>query len=1022
MAFAKKSRLRIGIAAAVVLLILVLYHVLFSSIAMKRIWLPMVKQHTGVDFQVEQCSVSLFSRRTFSAEKVTVELPGWKASAGELFLSANPLGFLFSGKLTVADLQISGLRLEARRSNDAVKTASKSLDVPSESPRRQTVPSGNSVSERTKKTPDILIRKATLTDASLIFPDAKGNLYEFSKLDLSCSDVVPSGRAAMRFESLFRMTSGTMEISRTPVSGKVSLELFENSLVPSGIEAVFSSGKMTFSGKEIPPLDASLSIRLNAGWNAGRFVVRSSSLHLKDGAGAELLNAEINGKIDPKTYTGSLSAALTSRRSELLDALIRVWSGKNWKNVSLTAKVTASIADSGDAIVAEGSADLTADRLFDEIRSLGSRFSFKALKREDGVQFSAFQFQLRDGSGKLNLSAGTSSDFNWRYDLRKKTLTGTGSLDLQTANLNLPQVAGLFDESGRFPVKSGLFSLALKATPAGDGFLLRGNASLNQFSSSMGDVPAAPVNLSSVFSLKTTISPLGVVLDSCRLTGEAMGRKFLLADLKYAAPDLKAGFPMTAEFVLSELNEQVLPALPFKMLQNSAVERFRTEWNAGWRLTENGGQTVSLSGTVDGLSFAGAKQPLELSFGSRLALMENNLRIDALSLTASEQHRDFLDLNLSGNLRLPADSGTGRLSLSSKYIDAKKLQDLLLLRKEKNVPHSGVSGTQTGPAGGVPPSASAAKTRPSPETPQKEPAPLNLSAYSGIVDFAFEKIQYTDDVALTLHGPLEIDGSRIAAESLKLTANGAPVNLRFALDAGFADGYVYDLAFSMRNLLLPPLIKAVGNGKDYGVTGTVTSVDLKMEGKGVTPQNFKKNLKGSVKASTADLSFPAPSAEVIDALNLLFIPLNAVPDLTDALNLDALTGDLKTLSDNVSGILDGSKNVEFNQGTMDVSVSDGIVTLNRFLFEGGTLKSESVAGKINLLTGGLDLAASLNLGILVIPMKIGGTLSGPKPDFKEFLVQFAEKNVENLLDPDNIENTIQNVDSILQLFRRKKKK
>ena len=67
MAFAKKSRLRIGIAAAVVLLILVLYHVLFSSIAMKRIWLPMVKQHTGVDFQVEQCSVSLFSRRTFSA-------------------------------------------------------------------------------------------------------------------------------------------------------------------------------------------------------------------------------------------------------------------------------------------------------------------------------------------------------------------------------------------------------------------------------------------------------------------------------------------------------------------------------------------------------------------------------------------------------------------------------------------------------------------------------------------------------------------------------------------------------------------------------------------------------------------------------------------------------------------------------------------------------------------------------------------------------------------------------------------
>ena len=1005
----RKFWFRIGIPAALLLLAVILYLFLLSSIAMDWIWLPMVKKLTGIEIRAEKCSVSLFSPQTLVAENVTVKLPGWKAVVPQLFLSANPLGFFFSGELVVSELRISGIKLEEIR-RKAVRPSDSS---------RGTVPR-RSVPKKTKKIRNIILRKAVLTDASVCFSGAQGTRYEFSELDLFCSDVVPSGRASVHFESLFRMVSEKVEISRTSVSGNARFELQTDSLIPSGMEAVFSSGKATVSGKGMPPLDASLFMRLNAGWNSGRIVVRSSSLNLKDGSGAELLNAEIDGGFDPKSYTGRVSASLTTRRSQLQDELIRALSGKPWKHVAFTAKVTASIADSGEAVVAEGSAHLSADRLFDEIQSLGSQFSFNALKLEDGVQLQNLRFHLWDGSGKLNLSARTSSDFNWRYDARKKTMTGSGSLDLQTHHLNLPQIAGLLDASDLLPVKSGLFSLALKATPAGNGFNLNGSASLNQFTSSLGDVPAVPLDLSSVFSLRVVMDPLGIVLDSCRLTGEAGHRKFLAADWKFSAPDLKAGFPMTAEAVLSDLNEQVFSVVPFKILRkNGTIKRFKTEMTAGWRRAENGTQTISISGTVDGLSLAGAKQPLELSFGSRLALDEDSLRVDALSLTASEQHRDFLDFNLSGSHRLYADSGAGRnrFRLSSRFADAKKLQEIaLLLNSRKTLPESTSAGKRRLS------SASAKETFSSSEKPPEEPPPLELSAYSGTFDFAFEKIQYTDELALSLHGPLEIEDGRIAAETLNLSANGSPITLRFSVDTGFADGYVYDLALSMRNLHLSPLVKLAKKGEDCGVTGAVTSVDLKLEGKGVTPLNFRKNLKGRTKASIENLSFPAPSAEAIDALNLLLIPLNAVPDLTDALNLDALTGDLKTLSDNVSGILDGSKNVEFDQGTMDVSVSDGVVSLNKFLFEGGTLKSESVAGKIHLLTGELELAVSLNLGVLVIPMKIGGTFAKPKPDYREFLVQFAEENVENLLDPDNIENTIRNVDGILKLFRGKKKK
>ena len=1034
MALSKKFRLRIAIVAAFLLLLLLLYHGLLSSLMIRNVWLPMVKSRTGIDVQAETCRISLFSSPTFYAENAALKTPQMKVAAKNLTLSANPVGFLFSRKLTVSELRGSGFVIEYAHPGKSVTPAGPANDpLPetrssSQPKREETLPTA--VPEEKKDSLNIAIQKVELTDSSLLIRDAQGGSYEFSGLSIFCSDLFPAGRASIRFESAFRMESEQMEIARTPVSGNARVDFVSDSLIPSGIEAEFSSGTMTLSGKRINPLGAAFSMRLNAGWNGEQILVRSSSLRLKDGAGAEVLKADLNGGILWKTLSGRLSASLKTTPSALLDSLIRAYTGKTWKNAVLTANVTASVAEAGDAVVAEGNADLSADSLFEEIRSIGSRFSFRAMRRENGLEWKTLQFHLRDGSGKLNLSAWTSPDFSWLCDFREKTLTGSGTLELQTVNLNLPRIAGLLELQKRFPVKSGLFSLALKAKPAGKQMALTGRASLNEFLvSAKGEGTVLPMDLSSTFSMHAMMNPPGVVLDSCRLTGMVRQKKFLSADLRCSAPDLKTGFPMSAELFLSELNEQVLGALPFSFLRNGKIRAFKTEMNVKWERGERDVQTLSLSGTVDGLSIAGAEQPLELALGSRLSLAEDRMRLDALSLTASEQHRDFLDLNLSGNVEPEAaqDGGRNRFLLASKFIDAAKLQNLALLLKNGDESsaasaNGGVlstpsAGTSQSPAGGA-----GAVSHPAPVVPPKEPAPLDFSAWQGILEFALEKIQYTDDVVLSLHGPLEIDGSRIAAEALKLTANGAPVNLRFALDAGFADGYEYALAFSMKNLLLPPLIKAAMKGRDQGVTGTLSSVDLKMEGKGVTPQNFKKNLKGSVKASTADLSFPAPSADVIDALNLLFIPLDAVPDLTESLNLDALTGDLKTLSDNVSGILDGSKNVEFERGTMDVSVSDGIVILNKFLFEGGTLKSESVAGKVNLLTGGLDLAASLNLGILVIPMKIGGTLSGPKPDFKEFLVQFAEKNVENLLDPDNIENTIQNVDSILQLFRRKKKK
>ena len=65
MALSKKFRLRIAIVAAFLLLLLLLYHGLLSSLMIRNVWLPMVKSRTGIDVQAETCRISLFSSPTF---------------------------------------------------------------------------------------------------------------------------------------------------------------------------------------------------------------------------------------------------------------------------------------------------------------------------------------------------------------------------------------------------------------------------------------------------------------------------------------------------------------------------------------------------------------------------------------------------------------------------------------------------------------------------------------------------------------------------------------------------------------------------------------------------------------------------------------------------------------------------------------------------------------------------------------------------------------------------------------------
>ena len=151
------------------------------------------------------------------------------------------------------------------------------------------------------------------------------------------------------------------------------------------------------------------------------------------------------------------------------------------------------------------------------------------------------------------------------------------------------------------------------------------------------------------------------------------------------------------------------------------------------------------------------------------------------------------------------------------------------------------------------------------------------------------------------------------------------------------------------------------------------------------------------------------------------IPLAAVPGLSEALSSDVLPADLKQLRTTVMEILEGRRNVEFRQGVLNASASKGVVVLKQCQFEGGTLKRESVTGSVNLLSGKLNLNTVLDLGSLIVPLPVRGSLAKPKPDYKKFLVDFTRRNIKDALKPENIETTIQNVDGIIDLFKKERK-
>lgn len=1007
----KKSKKKVVwiVLAVLILVLIAVYNLLLSSYMMTTVWLPMAEQKSGYKIDAAGLSVSLFSTPTVAAKDLKVsKADELEAEIGKLRLDANPLSFLFSKRLEVANLEIVKLRVQyAPFAAKAPSAAFEQESAPAKKEKKAEKDGGGI---------ELAVKKVNIYDADLTYTGLDGGQYELSGFSFSAADFMQGASPSVKFSSFVAVNSKSLKVARTKLEGGLDLRLPADTLIPDFVKMSLELGKTTITHNG-STMEIGLSSSLNMTKNGDLISLADSKLLVTGHDSGYLVKGLADGSFDLGNSSGKLKLSFNTYRSELADVLASALSGSPVKGLEVEASLSAEVASGMSAVSADGKFSVQADQMVEGIRSVNSTFALRAAKNGDMISVSQFDLSLREGSGKLNLNVllpekiellKTASGF----DLKR------GQAIVRTDNLNLPAVADMFGQKDRVPLKSGLLSALFKVKfgESAQLWAVDGSVSVRNLLTTLGDKAAAPADLNTAFTL--TQNKEQQISASGKLTGTTGGKEMVFLNYGARIP-VKGEGDWKASVSNLSVNPQILSVLPFRSVDSFGIRTFLLTGNAEWTRNSAKHQLVSSALALANLTTVKNTVPLTFHFSAETSLSSAGIEFRKFLLNALEKEDQFFDLGMSGVYVYDASRSEQKndLTFTSSFIDAKKIQDIARNFKAD----TGKAGAVAGKPVAAKPGKAAASAAPAAKQEAQEPAPMELARYNGVVKFMFAKIRYTDDLFLSLSGPVVIENNQVRIDNLNVTANDSPVSLRFKIDTGVAGGYPYDGAFSMTNLALPPLLKAAMDGDDHGVTGTISSVRLNFTGKGVTPRNLKQNLNGSVTASTKDLSFPAKSAEAIEALDLLMIPLAAVPGLTDALSSESMPEDLKTLRTNVTDILEGRKNVEFKQGSMNIAASKGVVSLKQFQFEGGTLKKESVTGTVNLLSGALNLDSALDLGVLIIPMPIKGTLSKPEPDYKKFLVDFTKQNIKNALKPDNIENTIKNVDGIINMFKKKKK-
>ncbi|MEO7298296.1 MAG: hypothetical protein ABI042_06930 [Verrucomicrobiota bacterium] len=443
------------------------------------------------------------------------------------------------------------------------------------------------------------------------------------------------------------------------------------------------------------------------------------------------------------------------------------------------------------------------------------------------------------------------------------TLSGSGTFDLESKDADIKaavqgSLASLFKlvVLPEVNATSGTLSFDGQVTQRKDAKSVKGNFALTDFSGSYSGSPLDRFGAKFDADLEMNQQNLQIR----KLSGEMQqaGQPGGTFDVKgnYNS-EKKTG---DIEMKLANVNENALRPFLAKSLGEKQLVSISVNGNTTAHLREN---ESSFKGNID-LKNLVVRDPKKSEADAPLAAqvqLDGAMRKDIFDLkqfqvTLSPTARAKNQLNITGQLDLSKTNAMkGKLIVQSDSFDVTPFYDL------------SAKPPQATAAGDAPSSSPA--NQPAAQS-NEEPKPMKLPVELIVAEIQIAQFYLREIEIKDWRGTAKIEGSRIFLNPFELKLNNARVKVNADLNLG-VKGYAYDFSASLDGVPLEPLANSFMPDQKGAYQGTIFA-NAKFKGEGTTGVNLKRTLSGQ-----ANLNFTNANIKIVGPkFKKILVPIAAV--------------------------------------------------------------------------------------------------------------------------------------------------
>ena len=271
---------------------------------------------------------------------------------------------------------------------------------------------------------------------------------------------------------------------------------------------------------------------------------------------------------------------------------------------------------------------------------------------------------------------------------------------------------------------------------------------------------------------------------------------------------------------------------------------------------------------------------------------------------------------------------------------------------------------------------------------------FDFSTNPFIVNLKMDSITYSELNKLNLTAEIVGAKNRIDFEPVNININNTPIGLK-ADATSDTEGIRWHVSSKFRELDLSPLTTTAFEGNYKNISGILESARFNISGNGIRLPRFWDNLEGSWLANYRNVIIPNEFRETVLG-RIFFLPFQVVNEIRSA-TFGKMSSSHKPRNI-FSRVIRTHENVEFSDGTINVSAKNGRINLDEVVFNGDLIKELKFGGYLGFGSDQHMLVNSrINIEETILPVTIRGTVYDPEPDYAKAIVQFAAINTGSLI-------------------------